>query len=300
MKSKFIFIFLFLSIRIFGQDFTMPEQKPFFTDPVWQGAADPCMIWNPFAEKFYIWYTQRRANLENNKGSEWAHGTQIGIASSKDGKEWSYEGVISGEGLDDVVKNGFSLWAPHVIYHKKELHLFVTYVPQIVADWSGKRFIKHYTSKDGHHWIYKSTAKLSSENCIDPCVYRLKKKWYMIYKDEGNKHYTWIAESKNLDDWKVLGQIIDDMHHEAPYFWEQDGHKMIIVDAWDNGLRVYESKNGIKNWTFKTAFKGGHPGIFQHNGKSYMVYHAHFDPSNGKRSGICMHEIDINTIISQK
>lgn len=293
MKIKLILLILLISpLKLLSQEFSIPEKKPFFIDPVWQGTADPTMLWNPFEQKFYVWYTQRRADLENNKGVEWMHGSQIGIASSKDGKEWIYEGVCSGEGLDDAAKNGFSLWAPSVIYHNKELHLFVTYVTVVASEWIGDRYIKHYTSKNGREWKYKSTAKLSSGRCIDPCVYKIKKKWYMVYKDEKNsEQFTWIAESKNLDDWKVLGQIITDVRHEAPYFWEQDGRKMLIVDAWENGLRVYESKNGINNWKHITTFRGGHPGIFQHKGKSYMVYHAPFDPSNDKRTGLHMKEL---------
>lgn len=48
----------------------------------------------------------------------------------------------------------------------------------------------------------------------------------------------------------------------------------MIVDAWEKGLRIYKSRNGINNWKYQNAVWGLHPGILLNNGKVYMIYHS--------------------------
>src|SRR5262249_32056348 len=60
---------------------------PLFDDPIWHGAADPTVIWAPDQKEWRIYYTQRRAALKNPHGVDWCHGSAIGIATSKDGRE---------------------------------------------------------------------------------------------------------------------------------------------------------------------------------------------------------------------
>ena len=62
--------------------------KPLFRDPVYDGAADPTIIWNSKENKWFMFYTNRRANDVNSEGVSWVHGTPIGIAESKDGSHW--------------------------------------------------------------------------------------------------------------------------------------------------------------------------------------------------------------------
>lgn len=58
-------------------------------DPVFDGAADPVLVWNPQREAWWMFYTQRRARLDL-PGVEWCHGTQIGLAESRDeGLTWT-------------------------------------------------------------------------------------------------------------------------------------------------------------------------------------------------------------------
>ena len=59
--------------------------KPVFRDPVYDGAADPIVIWNPLASKWWMFYTNRRATMTNLPGVSWVFGTPIGIAESADG-----------------------------------------------------------------------------------------------------------------------------------------------------------------------------------------------------------------------
>ena len=48
---------------------------PLYRDPVYDGAADPVLVWNPQREAWWMFYTQRRAKLEL-PGVEWCHGTR--------------------------------------------------------------------------------------------------------------------------------------------------------------------------------------------------------------------------------
>ncbi len=56
--------------------------KPLFRDPVHDGAADPVLCWSRDEKKWFMFYTNRRANVPNTKGVSWVHGTKIGIAES--------------------------------------------------------------------------------------------------------------------------------------------------------------------------------------------------------------------------
>ena len=65
--------------------------KPLFRDPVYDGAADPVVIWNQKEKKWVMFYTNRRANEIGLDGVTWVHGTRIGIAESSDGgANWQY------------------------------------------------------------------------------------------------------------------------------------------------------------------------------------------------------------------
>jgi hypothetical protein len=264
---------------------------PLFDDPVWQGAADPTPIWNAAEKKWFVYYTQRRASLLSGKNVEYCHGSAIGIASSADGTSWKYEGICKGDGnLDKPIESKSTWWAPCVIFDKGVYHLYVTWVDGIYTDWSGKRFIKHFTSKDGRNFKYRSTLKLSSEHCIDPCVWKVGDRWFMLYKDEGNRSHSWMAESKDLFDWKVVGPKITDCSHEAPFVWNWNGEWFLIVDAWSRGLRIYKSDDGIDKWNYvstilvdpgkrkKDNAKGGHPGVIVCGDNAYVFYFVHFNP----------------------
>ena len=64
---------------------TKPAPKPLFGDPVFDGAADLVIIWNKQAQKWWMFYTNRRATDTTARGVTWVHGTRIGIAESADG-----------------------------------------------------------------------------------------------------------------------------------------------------------------------------------------------------------------------
>ena len=143
---------------------------PLFKDPIHNGAADPVVIYNEETGTHYMLYTARRADVEE-EGVMWVHGTDIGIAESKDnGNSWEYIGICKGLEYGEG-KNTY--WAPEVIRFGELYHMYVSYVPGIPADWNHPRYILHYTSKNLIDWNFESKLNLSSEKIIDACVFRL-------------------------------------------------------------------------------------------------------------------------------
>src|SRR5271157_1312103 len=109
---------------------------PLFDDPVFHGASDPFVIWNPVKGEWFMYYTQRRASLANPRGVNWVHGSAIGIATSTDGTDWKYLGTCQGDhDLSEPLKGrglgpepGVTWWAPCYVYENKTFHMFVTLV----------------------------------------------------------------------------------------------------------------------------------------------------------------------------
>src|SRR6266540_257697 len=48
--------------------------KPLYRDPVYDGAADPVVVWNQQAKTWWMFYTSRRANVPGLSGVAWVHG----------------------------------------------------------------------------------------------------------------------------------------------------------------------------------------------------------------------------------
>ena len=70
--------------------------KPLFRDPVHDGAADPVLCFNRSEDRWFMFYTNRRANAAEAAGVRWVHGTKIGIAVSSDGgANWKYRATAN-------------------------------------------------------------------------------------------------------------------------------------------------------------------------------------------------------------
>ena len=146
---------------------------PLYRDPIFDGAADPVLVWNPFVKAWWMLYTQRRAKVEE-QGVAWCHGTEVGVAESKDGGvTWVYKGTLPLSHPD----KGYSFWAPDIIRDNQGLyHMFVSYVPgeaDTHKDWGGHRYIFHYSSKDLSAWKFERRIPLESDYCIDPSLVQL-------------------------------------------------------------------------------------------------------------------------------
>jgi hypothetical protein len=149
---------------------TRVPPAPLYRDPVFDGAADPSLIWNDQEQAWWIFYTNRRANAPDAQdGVRWCHGTDLGVASSADGGlSWTYRGTAKGLEFEPG-RNTF--WAPCLLEHGRTYHMFVAYVRGVPADWSGDRHIVHYTSRDLENWKFEAIVPLSSERVIDAFVY---------------------------------------------------------------------------------------------------------------------------------
>ncbi len=202
----------FTALDAFGGE-PRPAPKPLFRDPIFDGAADPVVVWNPDAQAWWMFYTNRRANVPGLSGVAWVHGTRIGIAESRDrGTTWTYVGIAEIDLPPEVggPAETSTHWAPeivtaaqaqsnlsghtstplrgehdaqsNVIRHEAPgapasvsalHHMFLTVVPGVFETWQHPRRIVHLTSTDLRRWTYRSTLALSSDRVIDAGVHRL-------------------------------------------------------------------------------------------------------------------------------
>jgi hypothetical protein len=239
-----------------------PEKRtppaPLYRDPVFDGAADPSLIWNDAERAWWIFYTSRRANAPDAQdGVRWCHGTDIGIASSADGGlTWTYRGTAQGLEFEPG-RNTF--WAPCLVEHGRTHHLFLAYVRGVPADWSGERRIVHYTSRDLFRWTFEAVVPLSSNRVIDAFVMaKPEGGWRMWYKDEADGSHIHAADSEDLFNWRVAGPVVTGAAQEgAAAFWWQGSYWM-LVDRW-KGMAVLRSAD-LKRWTEQPAPILGVPG----------------------------------------
>jgi len=258
--------------------------KPLFRDPVHDGAADPVLCWNRAEGKWFMFYTNRRANVPETSGVKWVHGTKIGIAESSDGgATWKYRGTAN-------IKYGqgeYSYWAPDVIEHDGTYHMYLTFVPGIFADWSHPRDIIHLTSKDLINWQFESTLKLSSNRVIDACVIRLSNgTWRMWYNNEVDRKSIYYADSPDLYNWQDRGKAMGERPGEGPKVFHWKGRYWMIVDVWQ-GLGVYYSDDCV-SWTRQAKnlleepgkgsddkVIGRHPDVVLSGDRAYLFYFTH-------------------------
>ncbi len=289
---------------------TSPK-APLFRDPIFDGAADPVVIWNREEKAWWLLYTNRRASVPC-EGFAWVHGTDIGVASSKDsGKTWTYRGTLQGLEFE---KGRNTFWAPEIFWHEGLYHMYVSYVPGIPVDWRTTRHILHMTSKNLWDWQFESRLNLSSDKVIDAGIYRMPDGvWRMWYKDEANSSHTYLAESSDLHTWQVKGPVITDCAHEGPnvFFWK--GFYWMITDPW-KGLGVYRSTDA-SHWEKQGHIldkpgtrqddqtKGLHADVLVQGERAYIFYFTHPDrvraesfdeehPYSSKRTSIQVAELE--------
>lgn len=258
-------------------------QAPLFRDPIFDGAADPTVIWNKKEQAWWIFYTNRRA-YSPQIGVSYVHGTDIGIASSDDfGKTWIYRGTAQGLEFEPG-RNTF--WAPEILEQNGIYHMYVSYVKGIPVNWDRPRDILHYTSTDLWNWKFESRLELSSDRVIDACVIQTEDgRFKMWYKDERNNSYSYTAFSDDLYHWKPGKAEITDCAHEGPNVFYFQGSYWMITDPWE-GLGVYTSQNA-KDWKRcpNILFEPGsrtddgtmanHADVLVHKGRAYIFYFTH-------------------------
>lgn len=256
--------------------------KPLYDDPVYHGAADPVIVYNKAVKKWWMFYTNRRASIEDSTVA-WVHGTRIGIAESKNGRNWNY---LDTANINYRPDPGYTHWAPDIIEENGTWHMYLTYVPGTFTGWNHPRYIVHLQSKDLVNWSYQSTLQLVNQKVIDASVYKVNDSLYRLwYNNEKDGKSIWYAESKDLCNWTDKGKAIA-ARGEGPktFFWQ--GKYFMIVDAW-KGMEVYSSAD-LLNWTkqkdriLEAPGKGkddqaigGHCEVIVNNGKAYVYYFTH-------------------------
>jgi sucrose-6-phosphate hydrolase SacC (GH32 family) len=257
--------------------------KPLFRDPVHDGAADPVVIWNRRERKWFMLYTNRRANVAAATGVTWVHGTRIGVAESTDGgATWKYRGVAEiNHGPTD-----YTYWAPDVVYHDGTYHMYLTIVPGTFRDWNATRDIVHLTSRDLLKWKYASTLKLASDKIIDASVLRLPDgTWRMWYNNERDRKSIYYADSPDLYTWRDRGKAVGE-RGEGPKVFRWKGRNWMVIDAW-RGLAVYSSDDLLK-WTRQSKYIleapgtgaddgviGQHPDVLVSGERAFLFYFTH-------------------------
>ncbi len=267
---KRIVIFVLAGACLCGIACVRPESQttparvppaPLYRDPVFDGAADPSLIWNDEERAWWVFYTNRRANAPDAQdGVRWCHGTDIGIASSADGGlTWNYRGIAKGLEFE-AGRNTF--WAPCLVEHGRTYHMYVACVRGVPADWSGDRHIVHYTSGNLVDWKCEGVVPLSSERVIDAFVHakpgRAGGGWRMWYKDEANGSHIYAADSEDLFKWTVAGPVITGQAQEGPAVFWWRGSYWMLVDRWQ-GMGVLSSPD-LVTWTEQPGTILGIPG----------------------------------------
>ncbi|MEP6746752.1 MAG: family 43 glycosylhydrolase [Bacteroidota bacterium] len=257
--------------------------KPLYRDPVYDGAADPVIIYNKQKQKWWMFYTNRRATITDTTGVAWVHGTRIGIAESDDGAGWKYKDTAN---INFRADSGYTFWAPDITCNNGIYHMFVTYVPGIFTNWDHPRDIIHCTSKDLLNWKYESTLSLANHKVIDPSVFHLPDgSWRLWYNNEKDGKSIYYADSKDLYNWVDKGKAID-AHGEGPKIFTFQNKYWMVVDVW-KGMEIYHSDD-LLNWT-KQATRileqpgkglddqsiGGHADVVVNNNRVFLFYFTH-------------------------
>jgi len=261
-----------------------PADKPLFRDPVYDGAADPIVIWNEQEQRWFMFYTNRRANLTETNGVDWVHGTLIGIAESTDGgTTWKFRGVAN---INYGEKN-FSYWAPDIIEENGVYHMFLTVVPGTFTDWNHGREIVHLTSTNLIDWTFNDKCILASDKVIDAGLVKAPNGlWRMYYNNEQDDKSIYYSESNDLTNWTNYGKVISDRRGEGPKVFRWKDKYFMIIDNWA-GLGVYSSDD-MNNWTRQETMllaEGGsgeddgtnglHADVIVNNGRAYLFYFTH-------------------------
>ncbi|MBW8732962.1 MAG: glycoside hydrolase family 43, partial [Asticcacaulis sp.] len=189
--------------------------KPLYRDPVYDGAADVSTVYDRAHKRWTMFYTNRRAALKlpDPKDVSWVHGTPIGVATSKDGMKWLYQGMAK---IPETC-TGATLWAPEIYEEAGTWHMWLTVVPGVFSNWNGARKIVHLTSPDLEHWSCGDALDLGSDRVIDASVVKLDSGAYRIwFKDERKDSRLFAADSPDLVHWTRQAAPVVDMAAEGP------------------------------------------------------------------------------------
>lgn len=124
---------LFYGTSLFAQDKPFDIEHapaPLFRCPIYDGPTDPTLEWNAERQEWWMFYTQRRANVPNLQEVACVYGSKVGIAATKNnGKNWYYVGTAN---LPEPMQGQSTFWAPDVFKHKDTYYMIVTFIPVFI------------------------------------------------------------------------------------------------------------------------------------------------------------------------
>lgn len=281
-----------------------------YRDPVYDGATDPTVVIADGA--WWMFYTQRRAtHPDPGPGVAWVHGSRIGVARSRDGVAWTYEGTLEPDAA------GLSLradgpparidethWAPEVIHDGVRWRMYLTEIEGVPDRWPGHaRAIVEYVSDDLTHWRRRGPLALGSDRVIDAAVARCPDgRWRLWFKDEAADSVTRVAASDDLEAWVLEGTAVGGRPHEGPFVFELEGVWWMLVDEW-RGIAVHRSDDAVR-WTRQGDADavllgpdggGGAPGHPSHHGAAvrdgetlWYYFFTHPGGSDDERRSVIM------------
>mmetsp|Transcript_32273 Transcript_32273/g.54403 ORF Transcript_32273/g.54403 Transcript_32273/m.54403 type:complete len:415 (-) Transcript_32273:316-1560(-) len=208
---------------------------PLYRDPIFDGAADPTVVYDQVRGAWVIFYTQRRASDLSLLNKTWCFGTDIGVAMSKDmGVTWAYQGVAKGLHFEPGTN---TFWAPDVLKLRDpksmpgglgaEYHMHVTYIKGAAAEQSfpltngryqrkkrltgwgeGVQRVAHYSTSDLlGTWVFQGLVP-ALDKVLDPDVVRLPDGLFkMWFKDLRTRGQTGAAVSSDLATWRRLAAL---------------------------------------------------------------------------------------------
>jgi hypothetical protein len=264
--------------------------KPLFRDPVYDGAADPVVIWNPQVKRWWMFYTNRRASATNEPGVAWVHGTRLGIAESTNGGvNWSYVGTAEIDLPAEYGGTNATHWAPEVFTAPDGTHhMLLTVVPGIFENWNHPRTMVQLTSRDLRHWGHAQPLKLASDRVIDACRLQLTNGlWRIWYNNERDRKSIYYADAPDLVNWEDKGKAVGDQSGEGPKVFHWQNTYWMVTDVW-RGLAVYRSDDAL-TWTRQPGGNllqepgqgtddqviGGHPDVVVNGDRAFLFYFTH-------------------------
>ena len=266
--------------------------RPLYRDPPFDAPTDPVLCFNAETNKWFMYYTARRATATNAPGVSWVHGSNIGMAESSDGgATWAYIGTANISYGKDQHPTDYTYWAPEVIWAQGQYHMFLSYVPGIFTNWDHPREIVHLTSADGVRWKTVGPIDLKSDRVIDPCVMQVPGgAWRMWYKDERARRSLCYADSPDLLSWETKGSAVTNYNGEGPKVFHWQDKYWLVADCWRNGMRVWQSDDCF-NWTMQaTMLLGSHGDVVVSGGRAWWFYFT----ERGHRAAIDVVELVVS------